>query len=798
MAGMWQDIRYAMRGFLRQPLFTLVALGTLAIGVGANAAIFSVVHSTLVRVMPFPNGDRLAYLWYASDNRSLMRTPPFQALDALRAAPSLEAIEPYTSKNWVLTGGTEPEVLDVALVTPGLLRMAPLPPTLGRLFANEEGIAGRDRVVLLSDALWRRRFGADPNVVGTTIHLHDAPYEVLGVLPRSADRLFTGRQTDAWVPLAPGPEGVVGSNVLALLTRGTTIEQANAELAGIDDGLPAPRQGETVWVPRVVSPETMFGGNYKTGTLILFGAVGLVLLIACANVANMLLARGVGRRHEMAMRLAIGANRWRLTRQLLTEHLLLAVAGSAAGIAVAGGGLRLIQAIRPAQLSQLEGVVISGTVLWFTVGVSLLTTLLFGLAPILQALRVDVGEALAQGTRTGSGASSWRLRQSLMAVEVALAVVLFVGAGLMVRSFLRLQRVDPGVTPEHVATLNLTLPEARYPDSAQQAAFFGALIADLERLPGVESAALTKGTPPSLGVFFITTMAVDGRDLEPAELSSLIAAGYVGPDYFRTVGTRLVEGQSFETGEGTPGSIPVVVNATFAKHFWPDGSAIGKQLEMSGRAPFTIVGVAQDVKALGIQDQADRWQFYLPFASLSEQSEAKIALRLGGRLEALIPALKGRVWQRDPNLSVGGITALETTLAESIAQPRFNTVLLSLMAAVALGLAVIGVYGVIVLSVSQRVREIGVRIALGAQKHDVLALLYRQAAVPLGIGIAAGLVAAAGLSRFLRSQLFEIAPTDPATYGIIVLVFVAVGLVAVYLPARRATRIDPVEAIRAE
>jgi len=812
-----QDLRYGARMLLRRPGFTLIALATLGLGIGANSAIFSVVNSVLLRELPYREPQRLVMVW--SDRPQLQaRTGttefPVSAADFVDLRDqnqSFEQIAAFHSQSFSITGGDDPALLGGVRASASLFALLGVEARHGRVFLPEEDQPGPNRIVILSDGLWRRRFGSDPKIIGQTVSLNNEPYTVVGVappdfqFPRRGD-LPAGfqfpREVDLYTPLALTPEQRNNRSrhylaVIARLKPQTNFEQAQAEVVGIAKRLeqqyPDMNRNKSA---RLVSLHQQVVGKARSGLLTLLGAVGFVLLIACANVANLLLARGAARRKEMAIRAALGAGRRRVVRQLLTESLLLAASAGALAMLLAVWGVDLLRTILPGDLPRADEISVDFRVFGFTLAVSLLTGILFGLVPALQGSRADLNETLKEGGR-GSGGGHDRFRGLLVVAEVALALVLLIGSGLMLRSFVRLMGVDPGIDPQNVLTMDISLPRGKY-EPQRQAAFFRQLLERARALPGVQSAAAVYPLPLS-GMEEGTNFRIEGRP--PAAPNSRTAGPrWVSPDYFKALKIQLLKGRVFNEGDGAETPPVLVINEAMARQYWPDEDPIGSRLAFNGRdnQPIwrEIVGVVKDVRHTAL-DTESRPQIYFPFTQFPSSFMTLVARTDDDPLK-LVAAMRGQVQAIDKDRPISNVHTMEELMARSLSQRRFNLLLLAIFAGVALLLAAVGIYGVMSYSVEQRTHEIGVRVALGARTGDVLRLLLGQGMKLVAAGVAIGLAAAFALTRLISNLLFGVRPTDPATFAAIAILLAGVALAACYVPARRATKVDPMVALRCE
>ena len=807
-----QDFRFAVRTLCRSPGFTLIAVATVALGIGVNTAAFSLVSSVVLKPLPFEDADRLVEIWAEGEpmGAQVTTTPQPEMLQAwLDRAESFDAIGLFNEEELTHGGGGEPEILHAAIVSPNLMELLRVTPRLGRELTPADVESGEGQGVLLSEAFWRRRFGSDPEVLGRTLTLDEKSYVVVGVAPLELERLFEARffigpPKQVWLPLSVASVRTWEDTpfVIARLKPHVAVAEAQAELDVIQANLTAAGLNEGGWRPLVSSTAEMVNSRLATVLWVLLGSVGLVLLIGCVNIANMLMARGVTRRHEFAVRSALGASRAHVTRQLLVEGLVLSVVGAALGVALTYWTLEAAAGLAAHDIRELRSVRIDPIVLVFTLGLSLVTALIFALAPAAQLRFCGTADTLTGGTRAGTSSTHGSLvRQGLVAAEVAMALVLLVGAGLLLNSFVHLSRVDPGFEPSGVVALELTLPETRYPETVQRREFFSTVADRIRLLPAAQAVGLARGVPPDVPLLF-GTVEIDGRE-DVIDTSPLKAGNWISPEYFRTIGASLREGREFTAIDSRSDAAPVIVNESLARRFWPDGGAVGTRIRLElpfqseGVVEHTVVGVLHDIKAFGLGDESDRMQIYFPFDSYSAR-EGVVVVRAAGDTDDLISQLKEQVWAVDPNLPITRVIRLDRDLSANIARPRFNALLLSSFAALALLLAVIGVYGVTSLSASQRIREIGVRVALGAQRNDILKLMVGSGMKPIVVGAVLGLVLSYAFTRFLRSLLFQIEPTDALTFAAVTLVLVVVGVLACYVPSRRVTAVDPIEVLRQE
>ncbi len=803
METLIQDLRYAIRMLLKKPSFTIIVVLALGIGIGANTAIFSVVNAILLRPLPYKNFDRISMIWMSNPKLGVSEDwhsyPNY--VDYKEQNQVFEDMAAFNTRSFNLTGAGDPVRVVGVWNTASLFSVLGVDAALGRTFTEDEQEPGKDMLVVLSNGLWRRNFGGDASVIGQQISLNGINRTVIGVMPASFS--FPEKTTEFWVPLTVTPQRKQARNAISYkavgrLKPGVTLAQAQADMAAIakrlDDQYFQSDYGVNLRLIHDQETHTV-----RSALLVLLGAVGFVLLIACANVANLLLARAAMREKEVAIRLALGARRWRIIRQLLTESVLLGVLGGAVGLLLAVWGLSALVALAPADIPRLDQTGIDARVLAFTLGISLVTGLIFGLVPALQASRPDVNDALKEGGRGSTGGGGARIRNLLVVSEIALSLVLLVGAGLLIRSFMRLQQFELGFNPEHLITMRVQLPGSKYKERKQVADFFQQLFERIEAVPGVQSAGaistiFLSDTPNS------TNFAIEGRPQATGAQSIEVPLDAVSAKYFKVMGIPLISGREFDDRDaiGTP---PVaIINETFANRFFAGEDPIGKRYVYGGPAPdnpwITIVGVVGDMRRTGF-DRPVRPETFLP-ESQNPDNALTIVARTSTDPASFAGMLRDQVWSIDREQSVYDIKTMDQTLSEMLSQRRFNMLLLGVFASVALLLAALGIYGVISYSVSQRTHEIGIRMAMGAQSRDVLSLVVRHGLVLTGAGIAAGLIASFGLTRLMATLLYGVSATDPVTFIAIPVVLAGVALGACFVPARRASRVDPIEALRYE
>ena len=802
-----QDLAYAVRAMRQRRGFTIVAVLTLALGIGANTAIFSVVNGVLLESLPFRNPDQLIRIRTAYPNGKsyALSAPDFMSVrEGSRVFTDVAA---FAFGSSTLLGMGEPKQLQRTGVTAGFFEMLGVSPVIGRTFRAEEHRPGEGRVVVLSHGLWQREFGREPGVLGRTLTLSDEPYLVVGVLPSGFDY---PSGSELYVPLEYGEtfsattaQGRRGEflYVLGRAKPGVSLEQAEADVRAVGARLQQefPETNARLTFDAVRLRDILVG-DVRKPLLVLLGAVGLVLLIACANVANLLLARAAARESELAVRMALGAERGRLVRQLLTESVVLGLVGGAAGLLLAYWGTRALVAARPQGIPRLGEVGIDGTVVAFTAGIALLTGIVFGIVPALQATRHDLVGALKAGGRGGAARRGGnRLRGGLVVAEMALAVMLLVGAGLLIRSFVALTAVDPGFRPEGAVAISVSLQGGAYRDVARRREFFATLSERLEALPGVSGVGGTSGLPLAGGADMLG-FRIENREPPPNEVLE-IRAHRVTPGYFRVVGVPLRRGRMLTAQDREGAPRVVVINEAAAQRWFPDDDPIGKRLVIGD--PIEIVGIVGDVKQRSLARDVEP-EIYAPYAQWPDRTMQMVVRSScpakAGECDplALSAAIRRELRALDQNLPLGELTPLESVVRESVAQPRFFTALLGLFAAVALALAAIGIFGVMSYAVAQRTREIGVRVALGARPREVVRMIVRRALALAAAGVVLGLIGAAALTRVMESLLFGVRPTDPLAFAAAVLVLTATAGLASYVPARRAAAVDPIVALRAE
>ncbi len=804
METLWQDLKYGARQLARNPGFTAVAVFTLALGIGATTSVFSVVNAVLLRPLPYQEPDRIVTLW--QDNQKLgapEEVSPANFLDWQQRSRSFEAmalIQPYGLD---YAGDGEPESLRASLVSEGFFHALGVEPFLGRSFSPQEYRAGNSNVVVLSYGLWRRKFGGDPAVVGRVLRLDEQPRTVVGVMPPEFQ--FPPKQ-EIWAPLVLTEQDTQTRSqnyytAIARLRPGISLEQAQAEMRTIGARLaqeyPRTNAGSSV----AVLPLTEhLVGEVRPALLLLLAAVGTVLLIACANVANLLIARGAERQGEFAVRAALGAGRWRLTRQMLTESVLLGLMGAAGGMLLAFWGTDLIGALVPSDFPRLDKVGLDATVLGFALGVSMLTALLFGLAPGWFLSAHDYQRSLTESGRTTlGGTASGLVRRGLVVAQVALALVMLIGAGLLARSFFELLHVELGFQPARVLAMQVFVYGNKYPTNNERVQFLENVLGRLSGLPGVEAAGAASFLPfVEAQIDIDSKYAVAGLPVPTEEEAPTANVTIVTPDYFRVMQIPLLRGRLLSESDTADAEPVLLINKEMARRHWPTLDPVGQEItaRFGGSKRRRVVGVVGSVRHHGLRGSSVP-ELFLPLRQ-SPFGSMTLLVRSTQDSAVLLPALKAQVWAVDKDMAIWSVASMDQLISDSVADRRFQLLLFGIFAVLALGLAAVGIYGVISLLTAQRTREIGVRMALGAQREDILGLVLKQGMVLAVLGLALGMAGSVGLTRFLSSFLFGVTPTDPLTFAVVTLVLAVVALLACYVPARRAMRVNPMTALRYE
>jgi putative ABC transport system permease protein len=815
MNTLWQDIRYGARVLLSRPGFTVVAVLALALGIGANSAIFSVVNAVVLRPLPFDGAERLLVMQMRSETTGNVGTAQSYAnfIDVREQAATLEGAFAYSQSSAFLAAGDEPERVRGVITTADIFPVLGAKALHGRVFTREDDQKGARRVAVLSHGLWQRRFGSDPSIVGQEIPLggiRNTPTLVLGVMPEGFKYPVVTDAVDFWMPIVPtlsdsdiSSRGSIWLTVVAKRKEGATLEQAQAELQTISKRLQEQYPDTNSAAVFTFTPlHDRLVGDLRTALYVLLGAVAFVLLIACANVANLLLSRAATRHKEISIRTALGASRWRIVRQLLTESLMLALAGGAAGLLFAWWGVDLLVAASPTDLPRAAEIGLDLRVVLFTLGVSVLTGVVFGVVPALQASRSDITESLKEGGRGSTEGGRSRVRSVLVVSEFALSLVLLVGAGLLAQSFARLLGVSPGFDPSGVVTADVVFRGDRFAQGgAQRTAALEEIVQGAAGMPGVSAVGAVSPLPLG-GNFIAYSFQIVGQP--PPEPGRAPSADFrsVTPDYFRVMGIPLVRGRGFDARDGADSQRVAVINETFARKYFPDQNPLGQRLDFSDGEPdptsvLEIVGMVGDVRHAGLEEESGP-EYYVPFAQSTAPRVTIVARSASGDTSALAGSLRGIVRQVDKNLPVFNVRTMDELLSESVARRRFNMALLAGFALVALLLACLGIYGVMSYTVAQRTHEIGIRMALGAQASQIVRMVVRQGMLLAVVGVVIGTIGALLLTRWMESLLYGVSATDPMTFVAVALGLGAVALLACFIPARRASRVDPMEALRYE
>jgi len=799
MTGLFQDLHYALRQLRNSPGFATVSVLTLALGIGANAAIFSVVNAILLRPLPYPDSNRLVRVWstsarFATDVSSY---PDFR--DWADQSRSFEQLAACSSRSFNLSGSDRPQRVEGLRTTAGLFSTLRVRPLLGRLFSDDEQSAGQDHLVLLTENIWKSHFNANAGILGSTLKLDDENYTVIGVLPSNLD-FPPGQKVALFVPLRPDPDRNHGFlSVLGRLRAGVTLNDAQAEMSTIAlrlAGLYKQDKGQGVYLQ---SLQSSFVNDYRGALWVLQGAVGFVLLIACANVANLFLGKGTARQRELAVRTSLGARRRRLIQQLLSESLVVALMGGAVGLMLASWGVGGLAGLltRWFSMSMVRKITVDGRVLLFALGVTVLTSMVSGLAPAFSALKVGLGETLKEGNRSlSSGIGRKRFRSTLVVSEVALALVLLSGAGLMIRSLVLLLQVDSGVRANNVLAINFSLASAKYSKAPARAAIFQQILDRVDQIPGVRSSAVVADVPltqneDSLG-FSIAGVP------EPPNKPRQARFNIVGPNYFRTLGIPLLTGRDFTDHDNFGAPVVVVINQAMARAFWPNQNPVGQRITTDQKSWYTVLGVAGDVRQMGLRS-ATQPEVYVSYLQDPYQwPYMSMLVRTSSDPLRVLAAVEQAVWSVDKDLPPSHPMTLDQIRSDSIAQPHVIALLLGLFAALALVLASVGLYGVVSRSVTERTHELGVRMALGATAVGVFRLVVGEGLTLALLGSGIGLIGSLVATQALASLLFNIGPTDPITFTGVSLLLIGVTLVASYFPARRAANVDPMTALRYE
>ncbi len=801
MGNLLSDVRYGFRMMLKHRSFTLIAVVALGLGIGANTAIFSVINSVVLR--PLPYGDPAQLMTILHENSNPLA--PANYFDLAQQSQSFESIAAAQWWEPNLSGRDQPEHLRGLQMTGDMFHLLGVNPALGRTFSAGEDQAGHERVVVLSDRLWRRRFGSDPQVVGQHVTFDGEAYSIIGVMPPEFQFApFWATRAELWAPLnlsaRATDRGGQSLRIFARLKAGVTREQAQADAAAIFQRLEQDHPKANKGLALFVEPlHEKVVGKTRLALMVLFGAVGFVLLIACANVANLMMARATARKKEIALRTALGASSGRITRQLLTESVMIGLAGGALGLVLGLAGIRALISFGPANLPRVQTVSLDLRILFFTLGLSLITGVLFGLAPVLQTRRWNFNDSLKEvGRGSSAGRSRVNARRLLVVSEVALALMLLLGGGLMVRSFWRLRAVDPGFNAGGLLTMTVSLAGSQHSTRPKRVAFFTELLQRVDSVPGVQSASAINHLPLS-GDVWTVPFTIEGRPAPaPGEKQGAVYR-IIRPNYFRTMGATLLKGRDFTAHDNDTSPAVVIISEAFAQRHWPNEDPLGKRIQVTddGPNPREIVGVVKGLKQSEWTAEPNL-EMYLPHLQSPSPRGLTLVVRGAADPLRLVSAVENQVWAIDKNLPVSEIRSMEEVISESIEQQRFNMFLLGLFASVALILAVVGIYGVMSDSVAARTHEIGIRMALGAQAADVRRMVVRQGMALAAAGVGIGLLGSFWLTQFISKLLYEVSPTDRMTFIVIPLLLGLVALCACLVPARRATRVDPLEALRYE
>jgi predicted permease len=825
LTNLLQDLRYALRNLANQPMFAIVAVLTLALGIGANTAIFSVIHGMYLRPLPYPGGDRLVsvYNTYPKMGLEFAGTSIPDYLDRRGQAPSLEDLSMYTGGSYNMAdGGSPPERLNGLRATPSFFSTLQVAPAIGQAFTESHAVPGQDRVVVISHALWSNRFNADAGVVGRDIRLNGEPYRVLGVMPAGFG--FPNRNVQLWLPFAftpgqmtDGERGNEFSNSVGRLRPGATVEalnnemdvivQRNVERISAANPNAAGFIERTGFTGRSVSLREQQVGEARTMLLVLQAAVGMVLLIACANVANLMLTRVVARQKELSVRNALGATRWRIARQMLVDAMLIAFVGGAIGILLAAMLLELMPLVGIQAQSSDYDFRLDATVLLFALAVAALAGILAALLPVYSLLRMNINDVIKEGGRLGSGGRrAAASRNVLVVVQIALATTLLIGAGLLLKSFKQLQEQSPGFSSEGVLTAMASLPAAKYPDAASQVRFYDEVLTRLRALPGVEAAGFTQSLPFS-GNNSQGSYAVDGLEIGDGQANPHGMQRYVDEQYFDAMSIRLLQGRVFTPADGADSSLVVIIDRLLADKYFKGEDPIGKRLSRGAvdsdgdgqvQTPWaTVVGVVDTVKHSELREETSKETLYWPLRQVP-QANGAFVVKSSLAPEALVRSVRETVLDVDPEQPLFGIQSLDERIALSLNQQRAPMLLLAAFAGVALALSALGIYGVLAYSVGQRTGELGVRMAIGAGRSHILGLILRHGAILTVVGLVLGLIGAFAGGQAMRSQLFGVSGSDPLIFLAVTLFLAAIAMLSCYLPARRATRVDPLSALRYE
>jgi putative ABC transport system permease protein len=798
LTDLLRDARYAVRQLARTPGFTLVAILTVGLGTGASSAIFSVVNGVLLRPLPYQDPDTLVRVHEVVPQYGRFSVAPASFLDWRQQNTVFERIAAFNSSSATFTDSSGPERITGALVSGDLFDLLGVAPALGRSFRAEEDAPGKDAVIVLSHGMWQRRFGGDPAVLGRSVTLSGTPVTIVGVMPAG---FYFPRDAEFWRPIALNPANASrGGHFLGVIARtkpGVSLEQAGAEMKTIAERLAQQYPDSSAKESAVIVPlHENTVGSVRPALLTLLAAVGVVILIACANVANLLLVRASVREKEIAIRAALGAGRRRIVMQMLCESLVLALTGGALGLLMAYLAIRPIQTLSAGSIPRVDDITIDGIVLGFTVLVALATGILFGLAPAWQASRAGLGEVLREGGRSSVSTGRRWIRSALLVAEVALSIILLVGAALLLRSFAKLTDVNPGFRADNVLAFRVSLPQTTYAEDHHRIAFFDKLLENLEGLPEVSAAGMVQTLPMRGG--YVLSFAIQGRPAPAPGQEPSAHHRAISPDYFQTLGIPLLRGRTFTSRDAEKAPMVAVVDEAFVRRHFPTEDPLGRGLDIGNGTDgfYEIVGVVGNVHHGGL-DENPNPTMYVPFKQ-DVFSSMWIVARTEGDPAARAGAVRKTVRDLDNTLPAYSMSPLATIVNESVAQRRFSMLLLGLFALIALFLAAVGLYGVVSYTVSLRTQEIGVRMAIGAQRGDVLRMIVGGGMKLTLVGVAIGLAGALALAQLVATMLFDVTPFDPASYAATAIVLLAVAALACYIPARRAMRVDPIAALRQE
>jgi putative ABC transport system permease protein len=803
MEALLQDINYSFRSLLKRPSFATVSLLILMLSIGINTAIFSVINAVLLRPLPYKSPDRIVQLWENNLGKGIpsFAVTPRDYVNWVNEQSVFESLAAFRQQYFMITGVDEPERVLGATVSQSLFSTLGVDAAIGRGFTLEEDKPGNDRVVVMSFGLWQRRFGANPDLIDKTLIIDGNPYTVVGIMPADFQFPIQSVKAELWIPFAFRPaeieRGAHNTFVIARLKQGITLQQANADMraiaAQLEQRYPDTNKGISL---NVLLLNEQVVGNVRLSLLVLSGAVGFVLLIACANIANLVLARNTARQKEIAIRLALGASRTRILRQLLTESLLLSFLGGGLGLLLAFWATDTLVSISPVDMPRGNEARIDLQVFVFSMATSLLTGVVFGLIPSLQISKTDINKSLKEGADNIHGSYGRRyLRNVLVATEVALALTLLTGAGLMINSFIRLGRTEIGIDPKNLVTMEVSLPASKYRTLGQQVTFYQEVLERFRAIPGVQATCATSNLVLSgsaiTETFTITDSPIDSSG--PFEAGSYVLT----PEYFRTMGTNLLSGRDFTDQDSDTAPKVIIINSMMAHRFWPGEEAIGKQISLGGKPPGKIVGIVGDTKRSNVDGETQP-EFYIPYTQASSFRSGKLVIRSTSDPKTLAVALRGEIQAVDKDQAVYNLKTVEQMLSQSLAKRRYNMLLLSIFAGLSIILAAIGVYSVLAYLVAERTREIGIRMALGAQDREIIKLIVMQGMLPVLAGVVVGLGVALALTRILSSLLYGVTATDPASFLTVTLILIGVALAACYIPARAAVKVDPILTLRSE